>query len=119
MFNKDDIIYSYTRAQEIEDGVLIDVTGIAKQAGFKFPVAITQHLQGNLSHIAKSSFEDYNGRLWDVLTVLFYTIKQGRSKGSTIEFIVKFGGKNHKLWGICGPGDNAEPVITIMYPEDY
>ncbi len=24
-----------------------------------------------------------------------------------------------KLWSICGPGDNAEAVITIMLPEDY
>ena len=36
-----EVIYSYTRAQAIEDGVLIDVTRMAQEAGFKYPVAIT------------------------------------------------------------------------------
>lgn len=37
-------IYSYSREQAIQDGVLIDITGIAKEAGFKWPVAITDTL---------------------------------------------------------------------------
>lgn len=119
MFNQEDIIYEYSRAQAIEDGALIDVTETAKEAGFKFPVAITQHLHAELSHIARSSSEDYAGRLWDVLIVLFYAIKVGKSTGREIEYNVRFGGRNHKLWSICGPGDDMEPVITIMYPEDY
>lgn len=35
-------ISTYTRAQAIEDGVLVDVSEIAKEAGFKFPVAVTR-----------------------------------------------------------------------------
>ena len=39
---KDDVvIFSYTRAQAIADGVLIDVSELAKEAGFRFPVAVT------------------------------------------------------------------------------
>ena len=34
-------IYRYTRAQAIEDGVLVDVTETAREAGFRCPVAIT------------------------------------------------------------------------------
>ena len=35
---KDDVvIFSYTRAQAIADGVLIDATELAKQAGFRYP----------------------------------------------------------------------------------
>ena len=34
------VIYAYTRAQAIEDGVLADVTETAKEAGFKLPVAV-------------------------------------------------------------------------------
>ena len=37
-----DLIFSYTRAQAIEDGVLVDVTETAKEAGFRIPVALTQ-----------------------------------------------------------------------------
>ena len=36
-----EIICSYTRAQAIKDGVLIDVSEAAKEAGFKIPVAMT------------------------------------------------------------------------------
>ena len=32
----------YTRAQAIEDGVLVDVSESAREAGFKFPVAVTR-----------------------------------------------------------------------------
>ncbi|MCF5089180.1 hypothetical protein GIW57_03195 [Stenotrophomonas sp. PA-6-5C] len=40
MFEPSDLIHSYTRAQAIEDGVLVDVSDVAKEAGFKLPVAI-------------------------------------------------------------------------------
>ena len=43
--NKDwHVIFSYTRAQALADGVLIDVTGQAKTLGFRVPVAVTDHL---------------------------------------------------------------------------
>ena len=34
-------IYSYSRSQAIQDGILIDVTPMAKEVGFKWSVAIT------------------------------------------------------------------------------
>ena len=41
-----EIIYPYTRAQALEDGVLVDVSEIAKEAGIKFPVALTAAVYG-------------------------------------------------------------------------
>lgn len=38
------IIFSYTRAQAIADGVLIDVTARAAEVGFKVPTVVTDHL---------------------------------------------------------------------------
>jgi len=35
------VIFSYTRAQAIEDGVLVDLTAWARETGFKVPVACT------------------------------------------------------------------------------
>lgn len=35
------VISTYTRAQAIEDGVLVDPGSMAKEAGFKLPVALT------------------------------------------------------------------------------
>src|SRR4051812_27741843 len=37
-----EVIFAYTRKQAIEDGVLVDVTETAKEAGFKIPVALTR-----------------------------------------------------------------------------
>ena len=39
------VISCYSRAQAIEDGVLVDVTNMAREAGFKWPVALT-HADG-------------------------------------------------------------------------
>jgi len=41
MFENADLIHRYTRADALRDGVLIDVTATAKEAGFKYPVALT------------------------------------------------------------------------------
>jgi hypothetical protein len=38
------LISSYARAQVKEDGVLVDVSAIAKEAGFQYPVFITRDL---------------------------------------------------------------------------
>jgi hypothetical protein len=35
------LIAAYTREQAIEDGTLVDVSKLAKEAGFRFPVAMT------------------------------------------------------------------------------
>ena len=37
-----DLIHSYSRAEAIADGVLVDVTKPASEAGFKVPVTITR-----------------------------------------------------------------------------
>jgi len=50
MFEDTDIIFSYSREQAIEDGLLIDVSGIAKEAGFKWSVQLLQLSGMNLSN---------------------------------------------------------------------
>ena len=42
------VISTYTRAQAIEDGVLVDVGSTAQEAGFKWPVALTCRGLGRL-----------------------------------------------------------------------
>ena len=36
-----DVVSAYSRAQAIEDGVLVDVSQTAKEAGIKYPTAVT------------------------------------------------------------------------------
>ncbi len=37
-----EVISSYSRAQAIEDGVLVDISGLAREAGFRYPVAVSR-----------------------------------------------------------------------------
>ena len=118
-------IFTYTRQDAIEDGVLVDVSACAKQAGFKFPVAITERVYNSINNIPPAyDHEDYYGRLWDVLTTCRYAAKN--SQGDTILFQVILHTENNllrrdipiTLKAICHGGDHREPVITIMFTDE-
>ena len=124
-----EIIFSYTRAQAIADGVLIDVTNAAKNCGFRIPVAITNTIWSRWIE-ATPEQEEYGqsteARLRDVLTVLFFRIRSlpKDTSLSRIVFTVRFlmdpehdFYETPELTADCGPGDAAEPVITILLPE--
>ena len=124
LFTSEDIIDVYTRAQAIEDGVLVDVSETAKEAGIKFPVAMTRAVWCEIVEpdaIAKSHGESERGRIWDVLWMLRVAIKAGMD-GDTIRYylLATKDGRKHKveLKAVCGPGDTLEPVITIMLPNE-
>ena len=122
MFEESDLIYSYTRADAIRDGVLIDVSETAKEAGFKWNTCVTSTLWNEYIVPAPELVgQDISGRLWDMLTVLRYEAK--RQNSSEIYFSVLFQMKNNKrqkvqLKAIAGHGDAGEPVITIMLPNE-
>src|SRR5437667_5915729 len=92
MENKDDFwgepIFSYSRAQAIADGVLVDLTTatddkgqrLCPQAGFKIPVAITHvawaqtieaggswRPDGDGEALELKGGQSLTGRLWDLL----------------------------------------------------
>ncbi len=127
-----DPISVYTRAQAIEDGVLVDVSETAREAGIKYPTVITRGAWGD--HIALpdgyKGCQDERGRLWDVVWMTRMAIRRCKPGDDMLEVwlyvrrINKDGTDDQraprkvKLWAICGPCDDAEPVITIMRPED-
>ncbi len=119
-----DVIYSYSRAQAIEDGVLVDVSETAREAGFKFPVALTAAAWAEAVTVPKGvRGQDEAGRLWDVLSMLLFAIKASRGGSSTLPFRLYVRNTNRgpklvALKSVCGPGDDAAPVITIMLPEE-
>ncbi len=123
MFDDFDMIYSYSRAQAIADGMLIDITDHARERGFKIPVALTVAVWTMLETIPEDVQEDIAGRLHDVLSVLLMRIYYSEKNTTIIHYTVSFQSApskidEHKLKAICGPGDNAEPVITIMFPNE-
>jgi hypothetical protein len=123
MFNEDDLVSRYTRADAIRDGVLIDVSAVAREASIRYPVALTRAAWEKCVAVPPGVVcQDEAGRLWDVLWLLRLAI--GRSDGGPV---VHFGVHVRKdngdrtpplvrLKAGCGPGDAAEPVVTVMMP---
>lgn len=119
------IISSYSRKEAIDDGVLADISHMAREAGFRFPVAITSGVLTSLeptTHDLEAG-QSRDGRLWDLLSMLKLAIR--RAEGSQVDFSMlvwrsRYGGKAMKeeFRSICGPGDDMEPVITIMLPHE-
>jgi len=121
-----EVISVYSRSQALADGVLVDTSALAKEAGFVFPVALTEtlyhsYLAPALDLVAEG--QSIQGRLWDVLTVLRFAIAKARNT-DTILFKVLFlmsacsSPVPIDLKAICGPGDDGEPVLTIMLPDE-
>lgn len=123
MFTKDDLIFVYTRKQAIADGTLIDVSTMAREAGFVYPVAITAAAWAECVAVSSDlDGQDEKGRLWDVLNLLRFAIRRPGSNASEIRFQVSVrqatGSLAVKLKAICGPDDEADPCVTIMLPDE-
>lgn len=124
-------ICSYSRAQAFEDGALIDAGKLAQEAGIRWPVALTAAAwedcvtwtaQDRSRHGVPN---DETGRLWDVLFMARMGMRM--SSGGTQMFfrlrrVPRTGtGKLPRLVTlklVSGPGDDGDPVITIMLPEE-
>ena len=125
------IVASYSRAQAIEDGVLIDVTAMAREAGFTWPVALTHTAWCDCVAWTERDnrfqvHQDESGRLWDVLFMAFYAIRTATAPGDRLLFslyrVPKDGHSTEagevSLKLMVGPGDAGEPVVTIMLPNE-
>lgn len=124
LFEGADLIHVYSRQQAIEDGILIDVTTTAKEAGFCFPVAVTAALWSQYVHVPDNvEGQDEVGRLWDILQMLRYAIRQRRNHTDTALFTVSVRNDPNqpqalKLKAVCGPDDAGAPCFTLMLPEE-
>jgi len=119
------VISKYTRAQAIEDRVLIDVTKMAHEAGFKYPTAVTSAVWAKYVTVPEGvEAQDEQGRLWDILFMLHMAIKgTGSPRENPILFQLLVRNDNFSpvlvtLKAIFGPGDTLEPVITILLPNE-
>ena len=128
MFDEFDVIHSYTRAQALADGVLVDVTETSKKFGFRIPIALTAVVWigccewTDYDEARKPCGQDMKGRLWDVLTMAAQAAK--RTDGPLAPFSVlriprsgeRMTPEKVDLILHIGAGDAGEPVCTIMEP---
>jgi len=118
-----EVISSYSRRQAIEDGELIDVSEAATEVGFIHPTAVTRAVWERYVKVPESvPWQDERGRLHDVVWMARCGIPSGCNDSEVIfPMLVDNdgkGGNEVRLKAVAGPGDNAEPVITIMTPDE-
>lgn len=131
-YSSDDIIFTYTRADALQDGVLVELPGdLCRNAGIIVSVAVTRAIWDEYispEYLSELADQDVPGRIWDLLWMFSYAARQSRNTSIVFfktEFVI-LDDENHAcssrtlatFKAICGPGDEGEPVITIMLPEE-
>ena len=126
--NEDIVIFRYTRAQAIEDGVLVDMTEWARETGFKVPVACTRSVWDGFivpPEGMRESGQDERGRAHDLLWMLWNGIRKNLCDAELSFRVIFLGTSEHperqvtaKFKSVCSPGDKGEPVVTIMLPHE-
>jgi hypothetical protein len=104
----------------------VDVSATAREAGFKYPVALTAAAWAACVAVPPGVVcQDEAGRLWDVLTMLRWAARGGKDGARELRFGVHVRNDNRertpplmRLKAVCGPGDDGEPVVTVMMPDE-
>ena len=108
------VIFRYTRADALRDGVLYDVSDpLGREAGIRVPVAVTAGVLATVDAIEEGSGESRDGRLWDILFMFAWAARSAR--GDRVDFAVQIGDRLEDLYALIGPGDEGEPVLTILH----
>ena len=121
-----EVIYSYTRAQAVADGVQVEVTKTAQEAGIRFPVFLTRTVFDAYVAVPPDvSGQDEAGRLWDVVWMLRFAIQRTKSGVERLPFALYVRNDNRtdkliKLIAVAGPLDidDPAPAITVMMPDE-
>ena len=120
------IVSLYTRAQAIADGFLVDVSDMAKEAGFKWPVAVTRAVWDKIvtptpDDAQQGQSED--GRLWDVLWMARLAVKANKDDRDFVLFqvFVLCDWKHQEVTlklvlNLESP--KGGPCLTVMLPEE-
>lgn len=121
-----DVVYSYTRKQAIADGVQVEVSKVAAEAGIKYPVFLTQTVFDAYVAVPPDvSGQDEAGRLWDIVWMTRFAILRAKPGMDRVPVALYVRNDNRaaklvKLIATCGPldMDDPQPAITVMMPDE-
>lgn len=115
----------------IVDGYLFDVSDVAKEVGFQWPVALTAAVWCDCVSWSDGDSraqipQDHMGRLRDVLYMAYLVIRKASIPKDRVTFSffrVPRDGVSQKpdevvLKLIVAVGDAGEPVVTILMPDE-
>lgn len=121
-----EVISVYTRADALRDGVLVDLSNLALEAGFRIPLAVTEAVYRaylDPSPEFANEGQSFQGRAWDLLQILRFAAAV-YPDCSDIRFKVLFvlspdcPPEPVDLKALCHPGDDGEPVLTVLLPNE-
>ena len=126
------VIYAYTRAQAIADGLQVDVSKVAAEAGIRVPVFLTRAVYDRFVAVPPGvAGQDEAGRLWDIVWMTRFAIirmRPGRRAApADCRLPVALYVRNDngparliRLAAVCGPLDidDPQPAITVMLPDE-
>ena len=121
-----EVIYAYTRKQALADGVQVEVSKTAQEAGIKFPMFLTRTVFDAYVAVPPDvSAQDEAGRLWDIVWMTRFAIIRAKPGVDRIPVALYVRNDNRaaklvKLIATCGPldMDDAQPAITVMMPDE-
>jgi hypothetical protein len=121
-----EVIYSYTRKQAVADGVQVDVSKVAAEAGIRFPVFLTRTVFDAYVAVPDGvTGQDEAGRLWDVVWMLRFGILRRLPGCTRIPVALYVRNDNRaarlvKLIATCGALDidDPQPAITVAMPDE-
>jgi hypothetical protein len=123
MFDDSDLIFAYSRRQALADGMLVDASATARDAGIRYPVALTRAVWDMYVEVPpRVHAQDEAGRLWDILWALRHGIRAGQGDGPSLHYGLRVHNTNGRpelvtLKCVCGPDDDGRPCLTIMLPD--
>ena len=121
MLDRRYLIASYTRADAIADGQLVEIDrSVLQEAGVCLPAVLSAPLLAALEPTLEDEKrgQSLQGRLWDMLMVFRAGAKN--SEANRLEFALVLateeGFVQQQVVAVCGPDDEGNPCLTFMTP---
>jgi len=120
------VIYAYTRSQAVADGLQVEVSKVAEEAGIRFPVFLTRAVFDSFVSVPPGvAGQDEAGRLWDIVWMLRFAIRKAQPDQARLPFALYVRNDNRaprliKLIAMCGALDidDQKLAITVMLPDE-
>ena len=121
-----EVIFAYTRKQALADGVQVDVSTVAQEAGIKFPMFLTRAVFDAYVAVPEGvTGQDEAGRTFDLVWMTRFGILRARPGVDRIPVALYVRNDNCaarlvKLIATCGPldVDDPQPSITLMMVDE-
>lgn len=110
-----------SRTERILRGELRDVSELAREAGFVWPVAVTAAVWQQIEAIPPSqSHQDVTGRLWDVVWMGYMAIRRmGQERPELLyRLIMHVGRHTYITLKIVLMVEGGDPTLVIALPDE-